>query len=234
MSHTRHVYSLISIEALNFPNNYVHRVIHQEKRHPAEFGDSTCELHSLQVASFLFNICHVVLLVTDCPDAAADSAKFLLTSEMLKPSSPAYESSEDGIAGGAVIEHLPDLVLIRNKATLGDLAPSAMSKMAQFYDSALSSSSQLRLRSGLGMLNNSEVNLFALPDFELGQSSPFDPSVTFDASVSHLRRLVLSASPRPLTTVPRQTEKTWFGFAKKSWESVKSSTFYLEYNRLLS
>jgi protein SMG9 len=48
------------------------RSIHAEKRYPAEFTspENSVELLSLQFAAFLFNVCHVVLLVQDA--AAVD------------------------------------------------------------------------------------------------------------------------------------------------------------------
>ncbi len=92
-----------------------------------------------------------------------------------------------------------------------------------------------------------ENSYFCLsPDFEFGQKhqhqqhphprpGEFHPGLTFHDLCGSLRRAVLSssASRRPLTTSMRQTEKSWFQFAQKSWEGVKNSSFYMEYNRLL-
>ena len=111
--------------------------------------------------------------------------------------------------------------------------------------------SQLRLRSGLGIVGRhvlphlrslpsgrdkdlDGLNLFILPDFEFGGNSRgFAPGITFEGVSSKLRRQVLSAARRPLTTSPKMTERGWFQFAQKSWENVKNSSFYMEYNRML-
>ena len=38
---------------------------------------------------------------------------------------------------------------------------------------------------------------------------------------------------RPFTSNLKETEKTWFQHAQRSWENVKTSNFYMEYSRLL-
>ncbi len=54
----------LDCQALN-SSSILDRSIHSEKRYPSEFGasENTLELHSLQLAGFLFNVCHVVVFV---------------------------------------------------------------------------------------------------------------------------------------------------------------------------
>ncbi|GFX86871.1 protein SMG9 [Trichonephila clavipes] len=47
-----------------------------------------------------------------------------------------------------------------------------------------------------------------------------------------LSRQVLSM-PRSLLTHTALTEKNWFHYSARIWETVKKSTLFLEYNRLL-
>ncbi len=111
------------------------RAARQEKRYPPEFSTSeaTADVHSLQHAGFLLNVCHVVLLVQDWP-ADPNVVRALLAAEMLKPSSPCVESSggsgEDD-SGGVVVEHLPDLVVVHNKARLEDFEPERIARLAR-------------------------------------------------------------------------------------------------------
>ena len=90
------------------------------------------------------------------------------------------------------------------------------------------------------------VNLFLVPDLELSNAGDARktkqgsngitavPEISYDLLTSELRRRVLAIPPRPLNTSGKLTEKTWLIHAQKSWESVKASSFYVEYGRILT
>ena len=96
--------------------------------------------------------------------------------------------------------------------------------------------------SGVGQ----NVNLFILPDLELsdagdarktkrgsnGMSSL--PEISFEKLTAELRRRILAIPPRPLNTLGKLSEKSWLNHAQKSWESIKASSFYVEYGRILT
>ena len=48
-----------------------------------------------------------------------------------------------------------------------------------------------------------------------------------------LRQTFSKIKMRPFTSNLKETEKTWFQHAQRSWENVKTSNFYMEYSRLL-
>ena len=92
------------------------------------------------------------------------------------------------------------------------------------------------------------VNLFFLPDLELSNAGNSRkavstesngitalPDISYDKFTSELRRRILGIPPRPLnTSSAKMTEKSWLNYAQKSWENVKSSSFYVEYGRILT
>ncbi len=205
-------------------------------------SEAAMETHALQMAGFLLSVCHVVIFAQDLLVDSA-SAKFLLAAEMLRPSSPAYVD-ENNVS--SVTEYFPDLVIVGNRAELEDLSGGRLTAAAEFYGLAFRQS-QLRVRGGLGInlkmphlksLNPdfADINLAVVPDFEpetKHKQGWFGPSTTFQEATSKLRKAVLSVNRRPLTTKSRQTERMWLQFAQKTWDSIKSSNFYMEYNRLL-
>lgn len=167
--------------------------------------------------------------------------KLLLTAEMLKPSSPCLKQGEVAL----VEEHFPHLIFVQNKARTSDFSSESFRQMQEFYHGALKKS-QLKVNGGFtlpkaGVLPNLRdqdessltfVNLFLLPDLELIVKNPAS-SLNFEDLAQALYDTIVGAPRWPLTTSDKLTEKQWFAFAQKSWEIVKSSTFYVEYNRLL-
>ena len=116
------------------------------------------------------------------------------------------------------------------------------------YDTGL-----VRMTKALSRLNHEScsgpgqnVNLFFVPDLELSNAGNYQmrrnkscemcavPEISYEKLTSELRRRVLAVPPRPLNTVGKLTEKTWLNHAQKAWENIKSSSFYVEYGRILT
>ena len=207
-----------------------------------EFGTSenTAEIQSLQLMGFLMSVCHVLLLVQDW-FVDANVAKSVLTAEMLRPTSPAYAAvGADGEE--QIVEYFPDLVFVHNKAELDDFTAKRVVEMQDFYESVFKTS-QLRTRSGINLsvampalsADLSSLNLILLPDQETEESkvSSFKSSLSYEDCARNLRRAVLSANRRPISTIKGMTERSWLTFANKSWGSIKNSSLYQEYSRLM-
>ena len=159
-----------------------------------------------------------------------------------------------------VTEYFPELVFVHNKAQLDDFTPKNIRKYQKFYSNVFSKQSQvgqinwkydtgqIRMTNAMSHLNTENcaghgqnVNLFMIPDLELsnaskkGQNAIYSlPEISFEKLTTELRRRVLAVRPRPLTTSGRLTEKTWLTYSQKCWESIKSSSFYIEYGRILT
>ena len=207
-----------------------------------EFGSSenTAEIQSLQLMGFLMSVCHVLLLVQDW-FVDAHVAKSVLTAEMLRPTSPAYATAAaDG--EDQIVEYFPDLVFVHNKAELEDFTLKRVIEMQDFYETVFKSS-QLRTRSGINLsvampalsADLTSLNLFLVPDQEAEESkvSSFRSSLSYDDLAGYLKRAVLSAKRRPISTTKGMTERSWLTYANKSWGSIKNSSLYQEYSRLM-
>lgn len=88
--------------------------------------ENCAEIQSLQLATFLLSVCHVVLLVEDW-FMDTNVPRFLQTAEMLKPSIPTPE--ED------YMEYFPHVLIVHNRATLQDFTPTQYGVMQQIYRS---------------------------------------------------------------------------------------------------
>lgn len=86
--------------------------------------ENCAEIQSLQLATFILSVCHVVLIVEDW-FLDTNIVRFLQTAEMLKPSIPMAE--ED------FMEYFPHVMIIHNKASLQDFTPHQFGIMQQVY-----------------------------------------------------------------------------------------------------
>ena len=119
------------------------------------------------------------------------------------------------------------------RSQLEDFNDASLRDLRRFYLRAFSQS-QLRISSGHGE-SFDRVNLCLLPDFELERrSNRFSASVNFEHSVRTLKQIILSIPPRPLSTLAKQTEKTWLVSAQKSWDSIKTCPHFNEFSRLVT
>ncbi|KAM6226024.1 LOW QUALITY PROTEIN: nonsense-mediated mRNA decay factor SMG9, partial [Porphyrio hochstetteri] len=90
-------------------------LINNDRKLPPEFGlpHTYVELQSLQIAAFLFTVCHVVLLVQDWfTDLAL--YRFLQTAEMVKPATPSPGHESGSTEEPA--EYYPHLVFVQTRA----------------------------------------------------------------------------------------------------------------------
>ncbi|CAL8286751.1 unnamed protein product [Merluccius merluccius] len=238
-------------------------LINNDRKLPPEYNlpHTYVEMQSLQMAAFLFTVCHVVIVVQDW-FTDVNMYRFLQTAEMLKPSTPSASHDVSGSSGaedGA--EYYPHIVFLQNKARRDDFCPPNLRNMHSVVDK-LMAHSHLRYKGTLSMLDcnmfpglgrkylESEVNLFLLPpqDSEADDgltkagcgSSPlfsllpgYRGQPSFSSVVSKLRSQIL-AMPRCPLSHTILTEKNWFHYAARIWDGVKKSSALAEYSRLLA
>nr|XP_012616730.1 protein SMG9 isoform X4 [Microcebus murinus] len=165
-------------------------LINNDRKLPPEYNlpHTYVEMQSLQIAAFLFTVCHVVIVVQDwftdlslysCSDlmavppapqdlcahlSAGNTLPFLQTAEMVKPStpSPSHESSSSSGSDEGT-EYYPHLVFLQNKARREDFCPRKLRQMHLMIDQ-LMAHSHLRYKGTLSML---QCNVFPglPPDF---------------------------------------------------------------------
>uniref|UniRef100_A0A8C9IIR9 Nonsense-mediated mRNA decay factor SMG9 n=1 Tax=Piliocolobus tephrosceles TaxID=591936 RepID=A0A8C9IIR9_9PRIM len=220
------------------------------------------DTQSLQIAAFLFTVCHVVIVVQDW-FTDLSLYRFLQTAEMVKPStpSPSHESSSSSGSDEGT-EYYPHLVFLQNKARREDFCPRKLRQMHLMIDQ-LMAHSHLRYKGTLSMLQcnvfpglppdflDSEVNLFLVPFMDSEAESENPPRAgpsssplfsllpgyrghpSFQSLVSKLRSQVMSMA-RPQLSHTILTEKNWFHYAARIWDGVKKSSALAEYSRLLA
>ncbi|XP_063385175.1 nonsense-mediated mRNA decay factor SMG9-like [Cydia fagiglandana] len=204
----------------------------------------------LQVASFLMAICHVLVAVQDW-FTDYNFIRYLQTAEMLKPSLSASSSasSEEASSG----ESHPHLLLLHNRCQLEDYTPEAVKTMQDLYRKAFQKSS-LQLNSGMYMYSDSNrnglsadcqgcsldtcgppLNLFLLPEIydDFDNQEIYRGHPTFEELSKRLRWMVLGVHRHPITNVPNLSERSWFQYCAKAWETIRKCTFFMEYERFL-
>ncbi|CAL8259553.1 unnamed protein product [Boreogadus saida] len=238
-------------------------LINNDRKLPPEYNlpHTYIEMQSLQMAAFLFTVCHVVIVVQDW-FTDINMYRFLQTAEMLKPSTPSASHDSTGSSGAEEgAEYYPHIVFLQNKARRDDFCPRNLKNMHSVVDKMMAHS-HLKYKGTLSMLDcnmfpglgrkylESEVNLFLLPpqDSEGDEgltkagsgSSPlfsllpgYRGQPTFSSVVSKLRSQIL-AMPRCQLSHTILTEKNWFHYAARIWDGVKKSSALAEYSRLLA
>ncbi|TNN02427.1 protein SMG9 [Takifugu rubripes] len=237
-------------------------LINNDRKLPPEYNlpHTYVEMQSLQIAAFLFTVCHVVIVVQDW-FTDLNLYRFLQTAEMCKPSTPSASHDSTGSSGsddGA--EYYPHIVFIQNKAGLDDFCPRNLKNMHMVVDK-LMAHSHLKYKGTLSMLDcnifpglgqdylTTEVNMFLLPvqendsDDGLTKAAPgtyplfsllpgYKGHPAFSTLVHKLRSRIL-AMPRCQLSHTILTEKNWFHYAARIWDGVKKSSALSEYSRLL-
>ncbi|XP_068098106.1 nonsense-mediated mRNA decay factor SMG9 [Hyperolius riggenbachi] len=237
-------------------------LINNDRKLPPEYNlpHTYVEMQSLQIAAFLFTVCHVVIVVQDW-FSDFSVYRFLQTAEMLKPStpSPSHESSgSSGVDEG--IEYYPHIVFLQNKSKREEFCPRSLKQMHTVIDK-LMLHSRLRYKGTLSMLDcnifpglpydflESEVNLFLIPVMETDTDETISKAgsagnplfsllpgykghPSFHTMISKLRSQIMSM-PRPQLSHTILTEKNWFHYAARIWDGVKKSSALSEYSRLL-
>lgn len=236
-------------------------LINNDRKLPPEYSlpHTYVEMQSLQIAAFLFTVCHVVLLVQDW-FTDLGLYRFLHTAEMVKPSTPSPNHEHSGSSGpDEPTEYYPHLVFVQNRARPESFCPRRLHQMHQILD-RLMAHSHLKYKGSLSVLDcglfpglpfpslPTEVNLFLLPPMEpeaddapprTGGGGPLFPLLppyrghgSFGNLVGRLRGRIMAANRAQLSH-SMLTERNWFHYAARIWDGVKKSSALAEYSRLL-
>ncbi|GAB0200429.1 protein SMG9 [Grus japonensis] len=243
---------------------HLDHLINNDRKLPPEYGlpHTYVEMQSLQIAAFLFTVCHVVLLVQDW-FTDLGLYRFLQTAEMVKPSTPSPSHEPSGAAGPEEpSEYYPHLVFVQTRARPESFCPRRLRQMHRVLD-RLMAHSHLKYKGSLSMRDcgllpglppgslGAEVNLFLLPPLEEegggedalprpgGGGAPLFPHLppyrghgAFGPLLARLRGRVLAAARTQLSHT-LLTERNWFHYAARIWDGVKKSSALAEYSRLL-
>ncbi|XP_077645906.1 LOW QUALITY PROTEIN: nonsense-mediated mRNA decay factor SMG9, partial [Lonchura striata] len=238
---------------------HLDHLINNDRKLPPEFAlpHAYVETQSLQIAAFLFTVCHVVLLVQDW-FTDLGLYRFLQTAEMVKPPTPSPSHESSGAGAEEPSEYYPHLVFVQTRAPPESFSPRRVGQMQRVLG-RLMAHSRLKYRGSLSMRElplppgpppEPEVNLFLLPPLEeepedalpRGETSgggalfpalpPFRGRGGLGGLLARLRGRVLAAARSQLSH-SLLTERNWFHYAARIWDGVKKSSALAEYGRLL-
>ncbi|XP_077525461.1 nonsense-mediated mRNA decay factor SMG9 isoform X1 [Amblyomma americanum] len=204
-------------------------------------------MQSLQMASFLMAVCHTVIVVQDW-FTDPNFLRFVLTAEMLKPTTSSHDQSRS--SSEDVAESFPHLVFVQNKCTPGDFSPENVAAMSRMLDSVFAKS-KLKYKGLISMdpsvalskeNKHQGPNLFLLPKrlSELeekrrieGEAVPgYEDGGRLEQLASMLT-LQVGSMPRQHITHTPLTEKNWFHYSARLWDAMQKSMVFMEYSRLL-
>lgn len=228
-------------------------LIHHDRNIPPEYTspENYNEIQSIQIVTFLLTVCHVILVVQDW-FTDLNVVRLLKTAEMLKPSSAGHATHESSGLGSSEDsdENYPNIVFVYNKSTREDFDHENLSSM-HAVTSTLFQHSRLKLQSGISLLSSSlmpyrtlltscdDMNIFLVPLYQphagngiCTKSPTYQGNPSFEMVLQTLRNQIFSVH-RHLLTHHTLTERNWFHFAARSWDTVRKSSLISEYNRLL-
>lgn len=196
--------------------------------------ENSGEIQGLQLTTFLMSVCHVLLVVQDW-FLDSNVVRFLHTAEMLKPTIPNPEEE--------IIDYFPHVMFVHNRSTMEDFSPMKFKTMQDVYK-MLFHKSKLNIKSELGLgtgrlisyLNNetcgSAVNMFLIPEIDLNSNDIYTGHPPLEEIISKMRANIMGSTRNSLTHV-QLTERTWLLYCAKVWDTVKKSSFFVEYTKLM-
>ncbi|NXV07234.1 SMG9 protein, partial [Cettia cetti] len=109
---------------------HLDHLINNDRKLPPEFAlpHAYVETQSLQIAAFLFTVCHVVLLVQDW-FTDLGLYRFLQTAEMVKPPTPSPSHDSSGAGAEEPSEYYPHLVFVQTRAPPECFSPRRLGQM---------------------------------------------------------------------------------------------------------
>ncbi|XP_028179127.1 protein SMG9-like isoform X1 [Ostrinia furnacalis] len=204
----------------------------------------------LQIASYLMAICHVLIGVQDW-FTDYNFIRYIQAAEMLKPSLSSSSGSQEPNEPAHGADSQPHLLLLHNRCQLEDFTPEAVTAMQDVYRKAFQKSN-LQLQSGMYLYNDcnrngpgssmgafnercgAPLNLFLLPEIQpCGNQETYRGHPPFEQLAKRLRWMVMGVHRHQITNVPNLSEKGWFHFCTKAWETIRKCTFFMEYERFL-
>lgn len=229
------------------------QLIHNEKKIPPEYtaAENFAEIQSLQQVTFLLTVCNVVLVVQDW-FTDMSLLRFLQTAEMLKPSTPSSSGHDSSTTPDDHPDYFPHIVFVQNKSGREDFSVENFTAMQNTL-TTIFQASKMKMKGDVTMVTGrqtfglnpafikSDLNLFILPNMDerkdtedavLTMLPEYRGYPSFQTLINSLRGQIL-AMPRDLITHTTISEKNWFHYAARIWDSIKKSQLIAEYNRLL-
>ncbi|CAD5119862.1 DgyrCDS8446 [Dimorphilus gyrociliatus] len=196
--------------------------------------ENQSELHALQLILFLINICHSIIVVSDC-GIDLNLCRLLLTAEMLRS-----DLAEN------VNPELPYLVFLNNRISVQELNRHVFRSNVELLNEMFSTS-QYKItgvdahRVELPHLRvKRPANLFLLPEIDADKPAAFSADRGFvDGKIPPIKCFVRSLTRQILglrRSYPQksgQSEKAWLQSASRAWNASKKSSLLSEFTQFV-
>ncbi|XP_057302380.1 nonsense-mediated mRNA decay factor SMG9-like [Hydractinia symbiolongicarpus] len=228
-----------------------------DRKIPGEYttAEICLEVQALQILTFLYTICHVVLVIQD-HFTDLNLLNLLKTAEMLKLSTVSHSNQDgSGLNADELNEYFPHVAFIYTCCDGPTYELNIVRSMCEILWK-LFETSRLRVRGSASIIRTpvlpycqsdlfydfQDFNLFLLPAMRQNSSTDeedYNPigryrgHPSLSSLVKVLRQQLLSM-PRESFTHHILSERSWFHYAARTWEAVKKSSLMSEYHRLLS
>lgn len=233
------------------------KTISTDKKHlnnDFKYYENYVEMQSIELACFVLSVCNVVIVLEDW-FFDPNLFRLIQTAEMLMPHNSLAQHEE------YQLENHPHLVYVLNKIEY--LNKLDLIKMKSIVDQLLHDSkliykgslNNLDTSNGLNLISkqrrgtdkSSSVNLAFIPKVSEPRQtiSEFDGLASLTKSVKCLLRELLSVrrgqsmvnhlnNTNSNVNNLQFSEKRWFAYANKVWETIRKSQLIGEYNRLMT
>lgn len=206
----------------------------RDSKYERGFMENQSELHALQLLLFLINICHSIVVVSDC-GIDLNLCRLLLTAEMLRS-----DLTEN------VNPELPYLVFLNNRISVQELNRHVFRRNVEMLNEVFSSS-QYKItgidayRAELPHLRvKRPANLFLLPEIDADKQAAFSADRGFidgkippiECFVRSLTRQILGLR-RSYPLKSGQSEKTWLQSASRAWNASRKSNLLAEFTQFV-
>ncbi|XP_053608359.1 nonsense-mediated mRNA decay factor SMG9-like isoform X2 [Plodia interpunctella] len=203
----------------------------------------------LQITSFLMAVCHVLIAVQDW-FTDYNFIRYIQAAEMLKPSLSASNTANQEPSESNLSSSSPHLLLLHNRCQLEDYTVDSVRCMQDLYRSNLQLNSGMYMysdtnKNGLNVDNVSKtysvetcgtpINMFMLPELydDFDNREIYRGHPPFEQLAKRLRWMILGVNRHQISNVPNLSERGWFHYCIKSWETIRKCTFFMEYERFL-
>ncbi|EFC40330.1 predicted protein [Naegleria gruberi] len=198
--------------------------------------ESFIDITSLQIALFVFSVCHVVLVVVDHQADSLEQFKmyqFIQTIRMLQQGVPTIsQCGKSSSQQKPTLEgHVPEVIFVYNKVSPTDMSELNIKHTESLLESYFTSTSFRKN----GFIHphmwhhqfkkNDIVNFFMIPMESSKIKDEYKDSI-------NLLRKGIQNMPKP--NLKKMSQNEWFGNSVRNFEVIKKSYFLQEYIRKIT
>lgn len=225
-----------------------------------KYHENYIQIQSIELACFCLSVCNVVVLMEDW-FLDPNLVTLIHTAEMLLPNMTdqtdqlAYEHKANLVYCLNKCEYVSRVDLIKMKSVFGSLMKDSKLNYKGLIGADANSNPSMLSKAKKSQRNADELNFVVLPSFKnknehnLGEMREFNGMPSMERSIKTLvkdllsvkrasvsQQSLLSSSTTGTQNQPSAvfSEKKWFAYTQKVWDTIKKSSFISEYSRLMT